>query len=55
MHLLLKACFVSFFLQTSSVRMEMKGLSTSEALQRLLEDMNDIIEQDKLQDITQNK
>jgi hypothetical protein len=35
--------------------MEKRGLSTSEALQILLDDMNDVIEQDKLQDVKQNK
>jgi hypothetical protein len=35
--------------------MERRGLSTSEALQILLEEMHDVIEQDKLRDVKQNK
>lgn len=36
-------------------KMDMRGLNTSEALQRLLNDMHDVVQQDKLQELNQNK
>lgn len=36
-------------------RMELKGLSTQEAIQQLLDDLQEVIEEDKLEDITQNR
>ncbi len=35
--------------------MDIRGLNTSEALQRLLNDMQDVVQQDKLQELSQNK
>lgn len=35
--------------------MEVKGLSTQEAIQQLLDDLQGVIDNDKLLDVTQNR